>query len=444
MLLAISVLMGAIALVLRGWIYLSSLSAGQPTPLQVDYTDFLMILDYVPTVILLSHPSGKPYLRSFLWIDSIQAVIIAYLVFVTLFDVVPFTYMARHPVSGDALIDFYNNVDVAMCAILVLRLFAATTEDERRFYRLFCWYMFVDTVLIALHNRMAGQLPYASYYELLGVVPNLFFCILVWHLPRERADTAKAQFPNNFADFLNIASPVIFTTALLLMSIQIARHYFDFGAGVLVAVFVLYGLRATVLQRNYETAQRDLQQARDRLEALSLTDALTGLANRRAFDRTLETEWLRAVRANRALSLLMIDIDHFKALNDRYGHQAGDRCLAEFAQALRAALPRRTDLLARYGGEEFAAILPDTDRLGANIVARSMQESVNQLRIENRTSTGRYASISIGIATFDSPQGDTAGYLLQAADRALYAAKEKGRNRIEAYVEDDVFDTGLS
>ena len=111
---------------------------------------------------------------------------------------------------------------------------------------------------------------------------------------------------------------------------------------------------------------------------------------------------------------------------------------------MRAALPRRTDLLARYGGEEFAAILPDTDRLGANIVARSMQESVNQLRIENRTSTGRYASISIGIATFDSPQGDTAGFLLQAADRALYAAKEKGRNRIEAYVEDDVFDTGLS
>lgn len=433
---AASTVLSVIALVLRGWVYLHSLFTGQSIPSQIDYTDLLMVLNYVPTVILLSLPSGRPYLRPFFWIDTVQTVIIAYLVFVKLFAVIPFTYTELHPIAGDTLLAFYNIVNVALTSILTLRFFAAVTEDEKRFYRVFCWFMWVDTILIALYNMMAGQLPYASYYELVGVAPNMFLTILVWNLPYEGTDTAKVKSANSLADLLNIVSPELFTVSLLVLSIDAARHYFFFGMSTLAATFLLHSVRNTVLQKNYERAQRSLQQASDRLEELSMTDSLTGVPNRRYFDQALETELACAARGNYPLSLLMIDIDYFKALNDRDGHQAGDQCLVMIAQALRSALPRRSDLFARYGGEEFSAILPNTDQGGAHIVAANMQQSIGKLRIENQTTIGRYATISIGIAIFSASHGCSAQLLLQASDRALYSAKEKGRNQIGLNVSD--------
>ncbi len=432
-LLTSGVLLGLVALVIRGWLYLYSLSTQQQVPSGTDYLDLLTVLDYVPAIILLSLPSGKPYLRLFFGIDAIQTLIIAYLVYIRLFAVVPFTHTQLSPISGEALIGFYDSVDVVLSVVLTLRFFASATVDEKRFYRVLCWYMWVDTILIALHNRLGGELDYASYYELLGIAPGLFFGILVLRLPSEGAESGTPHSSNALAEFFNIASPAFFTISLLFLSIDAARHYFTFGMGTLAAAFLLHAARAAVLQRTYERAQRSLQQARDRLEELSMTDALTGVANRRSFDHALETEWARASRASQPLSLLMIDIDYFKVLNDCNGHQAGDRCLVQVAQALRSALPRRGDLLARYGGEEFAVVLPGADHRGAHFVATSMQESVRILRIANQTNIGQYATISIGIATFNVARGGSAQLLLRASDRALYRAKENGRNRIEAH-----------
>ncbi len=167
------------------------------------------------------------------------------------------------------------------------------------------------------------------------------------------------------------------------------------------------------------------------LEELLRTDVLTGVANRRAFDGAMAAEWRRARREQTALSLLMIDIDHFKGFNDRYGHPAGDVCLRQVAQAVAGQLQRPADLAARLGGEEFALLLPNTEEAGALQVAERARASVAALGLAHAGSALGHVTISIGVATnrpFDPAEDAQA--LMDAADRALYRAKASGRNSV--------------
>ena len=188
--------------------------------------------------------------------------------------------------------------------------------------------------------------------------------------------------------------------------------------------------------------ERSLLLLQDQLQSLVVTDSLTGIANRRCFDQMLEREWNRVTRTQDPLSMLLIDIDFFKNLNDQYGHRVGDQCLVAIAAALESASPRSGDLVARYGGEEFAVILPSTDRNGAESVAKRMQQAVCDLHIQNETSIGRYTTISIGIATYEFPQPGSPSVLIEAADRALYTAKRDGRNRVEHFSLQHIASTG--
>lgn len=173
-----------------------------------------------------------------------------------------------------------------------------------------------------------------------------------------------------------------------------------------------------------------------KLEELSLQDPLTGVANRRSFDRGLEREWSGAMRTQQPLSLLMIDVDYFKKLNDQYGHRYGDEALVMLARALSEVLPRNSDLLARYGGEEFSAVLPFTGAEGAAEVAARMHTAVAALKINHETQIGSIVTISIGVAVCEPPYDDRLArlgpvLLVDTADSALYLAKDKGRNRTE-------------
>jgi len=170
------------------------------------------------------------------------------------------------------------------------------------------------------------------------------------------------------------------------------------------------------------------------LAAEARTDGLTGVANRRAFDEALDREWRRAMRDGSALSLLILDIDHFKAFNDLNGHQVGDDCLRTVARAMAASAQRAGDLVARYGGEEFAVILPATEAKDALGVAKRVCDSVDSLRLPHPASPRGHVTISIGAATAKATAGGTLKMpegLLQAADHALYKAKSNGRNRVE-------------
>jgi diguanylate cyclase (GGDEF)-like protein len=166
------------------------------------------------------------------------------------------------------------------------------------------------------------------------------------------------------------------------------------------------------------------------LKDLSFQDGLTGVANRRKFDEALEVEFVRARVSSMPISLLMIDIDHFKKLNDSYGHQSGDDCLVRVARALSSASLRLTDTLARYGGEEFAVILPSCDESGAIAAAERMRAAVYNLSIEHRASPfEQRVSISVGAATLVPDEDSTPKSLIALADSALYASKQRGRNR---------------
>ena len=175
-----------------------------------------------------------------------------------------------------------------------------------------------------------------------------------------------------------------------------------------------------------------LKQQADLLESISLVDALTHIPNRRRFDEALNAEWKRAAREKTLLSLLMIDIDHFKEYNDHYGHGAGDVCLQSVAAALLASVSRPGDLVARYGGEEFVAILPETNKEAAAHIAKGLCQGIHDLKLPHAHSgASPFITISIGCATV-MPSGETSSSktLLDEADKMLYQAKKTGRNRV--------------
>ncbi len=172
-----------------------------------------------------------------------------------------------------------------------------------------------------------------------------------------------------------------------------------------------------------------LQEANEKLEHLSQVDALTGLANRRSFDQQLSLEYARYLRADGVLSVLMVDIDYFKSINDHYGHATGDVYLQNIAAVLKIAMSRPNDLAARYGGEEFVCILPDTDLLGALKVAEQIREAVIALHLDNTEEPTRPVTVSVGVATLQGVQS-SADELLRQADVQLYRAKNAGRNRV--------------
>lgn len=173
----------------------------------------------------------------------------------------------------------------------------------------------------------------------------------------------------------------------------------------------------------------------EKLAILALTDGLTGLPNRRAFDHTLEIEWKRTLREGSHMSLLLLDIDHFKLFNDRYGHQVGDDCLRAVAAAVQRAVRGGIDTPTRYGGEEIAVVLPRTDGAGAVVVAEKVRQAILDLRLPHagNVENGGLVTASFGVATALARHGGTMKMpesVLMSADMALYRAKHGGRNRV--------------
>lgn len=193
-------------------------------------------------------------------------------------------------------------------------------------------------------------------------------------------------------------------------------------------------LRLRKEMKKRKKKEKKLEQLNEKLEKMVSVDGLTGLSNRRLFDKTLEQEWNKAFRSGKDLSLIMIDIDNFKDFNDTYGHLEGDECLKEVAKKLEEVVHRPGDLIARYGGEEFAVILPKTDSRGVLTVAERIRGGIEEMEIEHEKSdVSDYVTVSLGCVTASPQQknGEKIKEMVATADRALYRAKEGGRNRIE-------------
>jgi two-component system chemotaxis family response regulator WspR len=192
----------------------------------------------------------------------------------------------------------------------------------------------------------------------------------------------------------------------------------------------------TLLQRDeaYRALRVSQQQLLDTnlvLQRLMNSDGLTGLSNRRHFDEYLELEWRRAMREQGQLSLMMIDVDYFKAYNDSFGHLEGDEALRQVAKAIRASGSRPSDLPARYGGEEFALVLPNTSPGGARLLAEKLRQTIAGMSIpHNAPVEGSVLTVSIGLSTVVPQVGSHSRQLIQSADQGLYAAKHNGRNQV--------------
>jgi diguanylate cyclase (GGDEF)-like protein len=196
-----------------------------------------------------------------------------------------------------------------------------------------------------------------------------------------------------------------------------------------VAMFTAFPVAALLEDR--KGLELSLQRSEARYRAMANADALTGLANRRAFDERLESEWQRAHREAQPLALLLIDVDLFKSFNDIYGHVAGDNCLRHMAMVIANTLQRKSDVAARFGGEEFGVILPNTPIEGALAVAESIRQAVLAMNLQHRGNLHCVQTISIGAAAV-VPDGDGSPLsLLNLSDQALYRAKALGRNRVE-------------
>lgn len=169
---------------------------------------------------------------------------------------------------------------------------------------------------------------------------------------------------------------------------------------------------------------------RERLESMSRTDGLTLLSNRRHFDEMIDREWRRSHRLEKHIALLMIDVDFFKLYNDHYGHVQGDQVLRIIANILKQNMLRPSDVAARYGGEEFACILPETNLVGARIVAERIQQDIKNKNIEHKHSNFGHVTVSIGIYSELPTDSSATRLFIQKADELLYKAKTKGKNCI--------------
>lgn len=220
--------------------------------------------------------------------------------------------------------------------------------------------------------------------------------------------------------------PVIFITALNMEEDE-ARGL-ELGA----VDYITKPIRPSVVRARVKNHVK-LKRYRDYLENISMKDGLTGVPNRRRMDEYLEQEWKRSKRKNKPMSLLMLDIDHFKLYNDNYGHSQGDECLKKVASAIEESLSRPADMVARFGGEEFACILPDTDEQGAKLIAKRVQENIKELNIPHEYSPiDSLVTLSIGIATTVPDESASVQKLLKNADQMLYKAKKSGRNQTQS------------
>ena len=188
--------------------------------------------------------------------------------------------------------------------------------------------------------------------------------------------------------------------------------------------------RLVKMQRALVKLTGQLNEANHELQRLSMTDSLTGIANRRLFEDLLAREWRRCTRLKKPLSVVMVDADYFKTYNDTYGHQAGDACLKAIADQLSHATPRAGDLAARYGGEEFVLVLGETDEDGARWVANRICQHVIGLKMMHEGSPHDYVTVSCGVSSVLPTSGLSAEKLVKSADSALYLAKKQGRNGI--------------
>jgi diguanylate cyclase (GGDEF)-like protein len=323
------------------------------------------------------------------------------------------------------LLDLQN---LYLAAGALVRWYVAEDRDERDLFRALALYTSIYFVIVFINDHyFAGNPAFGPQY---GTLVTLAFAVLCGFALRAPSTVPVRPANSALVRLVRSGSPILLAAALLTASLFLIRVNYLWGcAGILIAVLGI-GVRTTLIQVHQIEHGEALRREASALQTIAWTDALTGVPNRHFFAESLTRAW-RGERRPGQQAILMIDIDHFKLLNDRYGHPVGDGCLRDVARALQHALVRPDDVLARYGGEEFIVLLRDGPAAAAQVVAERLRAAVQTLRIENAGSPEGVVTVSIGVASAELTDETTAARTVADADRALYEAKCAGRNLVK-------------
>jgi len=392
--------------------------------------DFLFFSAFVPILLAITLPDEGAYVRFSFLLDGLQAAACSYLAYTVLMGAFPFTGSPAQPMAYAPLEYVYDAEYVVIAGLAALRfLFGTRNPAGRSYFRFILLYTALYGLTSGIYNHFLGKYSLTNGLDALNDIPSAALALAALLAPAA-ANIPERAMRRMLVRVIDNARPVFLSLALIGLSAAVAVRHFAAAFAFVFGAFILSGLRASILQSRVERGQAALERSNRRLAEMALLDSLTGIANRRSFDERLAQEWERMRRARLALSLLLIDVDHFKRVNDSYGHQAGDEYLRHLAHILSAACDRPADLIARYGGEEFAVLLPETDSFGAGAVAGRIRAILQE---DTGTAAGAFGpvTVSIGAATWDADQDSSPDQLISAADRALYTAKQNGRNRVE-------------
>jgi len=398
----------------------------------------LFLLSGAPLLFVFSSTDDDDEPRAFAWLDAAQLFLISALI---LFDLFPGAYLRGGPEwLAISIGDYARLRDFELPMLLLLaaaRMYAAVQTRMRFLYGTLIALLVPMPILNWLNDWVVarGVLP-ASPWFVLNDLPALAF-VVMWtagvRLPAPSPATSSRLW---VSAMIRLGSPLFFSLAVLLLSLQAIPGPLHAGVWTSCAGLGIYGLRSAFLQLRHQQTQNRLISAQTELLAISHKDPLTEIYNRRWFDEAHRHEWARARRADQPISLLIVDIDHFKEFNDAAGHKAGDQCLIAVAGVLRKKLHRERDSISRYGGEEFAIILPNTDDQAALVVAQRLRQAVLDLHYPHPGASQAFVTVSVGVASLRPANSSfgpdcTSDELFLRADAALYQAKQQGRNRVQ-------------
>jgi diguanylate cyclase (GGDEF)-like protein len=424
-------------LLLGGSIFIHSIAMGLEAATEITQTpilnhvggfQILLSMFYgVPLLVAVSIQHDQKILPVMRIINTGLSIAVGTVLYFEIFSFLS-VHGSANPSDAILVTYWFDAMDVFLAIAGTIRWVGSSNGEERRFFRVLAIFLWLNALLPAVHNRILIHHDYV-WLDLLISAPYVALVPLVLTPRHQRRNSASASLVRT----VRSGSSVFLAGALVLVGLVVGRTHFYVGSGaVLIAIIGYVTLNIFMQSRGLETEEL-LLASKAALEKLVDQDGLTGIANRRAFDEVLVREFALTQRTRRPMSVLMIDVDKFKDLNDAKGHLIGDQYLIQIATALHVILTRSTDFVARYGGEEFSAVLPATDIEGALIAAEKLRRGVACLGLCHPNSPSGVVTVSIGVSTFDGSLLSSAADLLQSADRALYIAKRGGRDRSEFY-----------
>lgn len=383
----------------------------------LDYSMILFVLYMAPLALALAIPGHEP--RRVRCVDATLMLILGALFIASTLD---HTLLSATS-EDDSLFALRRLLDVGnlfIFAFALIRLHASIAPEQRSLYRTLSIYA-GSYLLVATyinHVEPAGS-DYGGHADLLIATPFLLLAVF----SRQTSIRPPRRPPSPLRSrIIQAASPLILPLGLLLISIELTANHPVLAVIGFTTALLGYGLRNVLEKLN------SLDRL-EKLDSLARVDALTGIANRRQFDEVLTREWDRARRVDGGISLLMIDVDHFKSINDVYGHQVGDDYLRTVANVLTTAATRGSDFVARWGGEEFVVLIPGKSQQDGEHIAQRIRTLIAASALPSPSEHGQL-TVSIGIALAEAVHNHVPCHLVASADNALYQAKRSGRDRI--------------